>query len=206
METATSVNSRNRVMPPVEEQLVIALKPLNIQRLKIRLVGDSSLICNRWSEKAKKMILDKQMKKAKSAKEAKNPKEQYRESLYKLPQGKDYGFPAIGFKNAAVSACSHIDGITKVLSRGAFHVIGELVKIEGTPRMREDMVKIGMGIADIRYRGEFAKWACTIEIRYNANVLSAEQIVNLFNTAGFAIGIGEWRPERDGSYGMFHVE
>jgi hypothetical protein len=29
--------------------------------------------------------------------------------------------------------------------------------------------------------------------------------VNLFNTAGFAIGVGEWRPQRDGSYGMFHI-
>ena len=205
METTAGVNNRSRVSSS-EEQLVVTLKPLNIQRLKIALVGDSALICNRWSEKAKKMILDKQMKRAKSAREAKNPKEQYRESLYKMPDGKGYGFPAIGFKNAAVSACSHIDGITKVLSRGAFHVIGELVKIDGTPRMREDMVKIGMGIADIRYRGEFLKWSCVIEVRYNSNVLSAEQIVNLFNTAGFAIGIGEWRPERDGSYGMFHVE
>jgi hypothetical protein len=30
--------------------------------------------------------------------------------------------------------------------------------------------------------------------------------VNLFNVAGFAVGVGEWRPERDGSNGMFHVQ
>jgi hypothetical protein len=29
--------------------------------------------------------------------------------------------------------------------------------------------------------------------------------VNLFNTAGFGVGIGEWRSEKDGQHGMFHV-
>jgi hypothetical protein len=35
--------------------------------------------------------------------------------------------------------------------------------------------------------------------------MSAEQVLNLFNTAGFACGVGEWRPERDGSNGRFRV-
>jgi hypothetical protein len=71
--------------------------------------------------------------------------------------------------------------------------------------MREDMVRVGMGSADLRYRGEFKEWKTTFSIRFNKNVLSIEQIVLLFNTAGFAIGVGEWRPEKNGSHGMFHV-
>jgi hypothetical protein len=78
--------------------------------------------------------------------------------------------------------------------------------IEGHPDMREDMVRIGMGTADLRYRGEFKTWATTLHIRYNARAMSMEQIVNLFNIGGFACGVGEWRPGRDGSNGMFHVE
>jgi hypothetical protein len=42
-------------------------------------------------------------------------------------------------------------------------------------------------------------------VKHNANVMSAEQILNLFSTAGFAVGVGEWRPERDGQFGRFHV-
>ena len=43
---------------------------------------------------------------------------------------------------------------------------------------------------------------------YNENVLSMEQIVNLFNIAGFGAGVGEWRPgsKSGGSFGMFHVD
>ena len=81
-----------------------------------------------------------------------------------------------------------------------------MVKIDRTPEIREDMVRIGMGTADIRYRGEFKKWSANIDVRYNANAMSIEQIINLFNIGGFACGVGEWRPAKDGSYGMFHVE
>lgn len=184
--------------------LTITLPRLNIERMHIRVVGDSPLICHAWSEKAKRQMLDKQMKKAKAAKEAKDPEQDFKDSLYEHPEG-GWGFPAVAFKSSAVDACSHVDGITKVEARGAFHIIGDMVKIEGEPTPREDMVRVGMGTADIRYRGEFREWAATLGVRYNANVLSAEQIVNLFNTAGFALGIGEWRPQRDGSFGMYHV-
>ncbi len=192
------------VTKPKTEQ-IITLPALNIQAMRIRLVGDSALICHAWSEKAKREMLDKQMKKAKQAQAAKDPDADYQASLYLHPDG-GFGFPAVAFKSAAVDACSHIDGITKVEARGAFHIIGDLVKIDGEPSPREDMVRVGMGTADIRYRGEFRDWSAELSIRFNANVLSAGQLANLFNTAGFAIGVGEWRPQRDGSFGMFHVE
>jgi hypothetical protein len=63
-----------------------------------------------------------------------------------------------------------------------------------------------MGVADLRYRGEFKKWSCRLRIRYNARVLSEDQILNLFEIAGFAIGVGEHRPQRDGSNGMFSLK
>lgn len=183
----------------------ITLPPLDIGTIAIKLAGDAPLLVHAWSEKAKKEMRDKQMKKAKAAKEAKDPQRDFEESLYRDADG-DYAFPAIGFKTAAVDACSHVGDITKVLARGAFHVIGEWVKLNGTPTMREDMVRVGMGSADLRYRGEYKTWSAEITVRYNKRVLSPEQIVNLFNTAGFAIGVGDWRPQKDGAFGTFHVE
>ena len=183
----------------------IQLPKLDVRVITVKIVGDAPLICHKWSEKAKKQILDKQTGKASAGRELKNPEQDFEDSLYEFPGG-GYGFPAIAFKNAAVTACTSLGkSITKVAARQAFHICGELVKIEGTPAPREDMVRVGMGTADIRYRGEFPEWSCTLTIRYNARVLTAEQISNMLNTAGFAVGVGEWRSEKDGSFGLFHV-
>lgn len=74
------------------------------------------------------------------------------------------------------------------------------------PVMRQDMVKVGMGAADIRYRGEFQNWSAEFMLSFNENGnYSLEHIVNFLNAGGYVCGIGEWRPERDGQYGMFHV-
>lgn len=188
----------------IAEPVLVAPDRIDLRTIKLNLVGTSPLIVHRWSEKAKEMMLGKQMKRGTQAKEAKNPEQDYQDSLYRDEDG-DYAFPVIGIKAAAVSAGRFVDmKMTEI--RGAFHVNGEWAKIEGEPRMREDMVRVGMGKADIRYRGEFPTWRTTLSITYNARAISPEQIVNLFNVAGFGVGIGEWRPERDGQYGRFEVE
>ena len=190
------------------KETFVELPPIVIRRMKLTVVGDSPLITHRFSEKAKKMMLDKQQKKAAQGREAKDPEQQFRESLYPHPDG-GYGFPAVAFKAAAVNACRFEGNITMTVARGAFHIPGDLVHIDGDePEMREDMVRIAHSTADIRYRGMFRNWKCTFDVMYNENVLSMEQIVNLFNIAGFGAGVGEWRPgsKSGGSFGMFHVD
>lgn len=183
----------------------IDLPKLSIVRMNVTLIGDTPLIMHKWSEKAKKEMLDKQMKKAKQAKEAKDPERDFEDSIYRMPDGHPC-FPVIAFKAAAVTACTSIGNITKVSARQAFHIDGEWALIKGSePKMREDMVRVGMGTADLRYRGEFFPWFTTLSIAYNDRVMSAEQILNMLNTAGFGVGVGEWRPEKDGQFGRFHV-
>jgi len=203
----------------------VELKPILVESFSVSLIGDSPLICHRWSEKAKKQILDTQMKKAKSAKEARNPVRDFAESLYwltpkpeiedeadfeaALKNGAKFGFPSTAFKQAAVSA-GYRAGVlkNKVEMLGAFHINDELVEIVGLPELREDMVRLAGigGTADIRFRAEFRDWETTLEIRYNANATSPEIIINLFNLAGFSTGIGEFRCEKGGRFGSFHVK
>lgn len=79
--------------------------------------------------------------------------------------------------------------------------------VSDAPILREDMVRVGMGKPDIRYRAEFRNWKATLEIEYNANgKYTIDQIINMINAGGYVCGVGEWRPEKDGQYGMFHVE
>lgn len=208
------------------EDARIVIPAIDVQNLMVHVVGTSPLIVHAWSQKAKQEILDKQMKKATKAKTAKNPVADVVDSLYWLvgkpdkpyddlteedfataiQNGARFGFPSTAFKAAAVAA-AYRAGITKnmVMMNGALHIDGEYTEIHGVPTPREDMVKIAMGTADIRYRGEFKEWSADILIKYNAGVLSKEQVVNAINLGGFACGIGEWRPERGGENGMFKV-
>lgn len=202
----------------------VIIPAINIQTATIKVVGDSPLIVHKWSEKAKKEILDKQMKKAKTkGHDAKDPVRDFIDSLYWLEgepedkteegfvnaiqNGARFGFPAVAFKATAVAA-GFRSGITpnKVSMNAAFHIDGEFVEIHGIPEMREDMVRIGIGTADIRYRGEFKEWYAVFSVKYNASVISLEQLANLFNLGGFACGLGEWRAEKGGAFGMFHIE
>lgn len=181
----------------------IELPALRIETMRLMLIGDSPLIVHAWSEKAKRQMLEKQMKKASKGKEAKDPEADYEACFYRTETGA-YGFPAIGVKAAMVAAARYVEAKMTVL-RGAFHIDEEMLTIIGDPRPREDMVRVGMGVADIRYRPEFVDWKIPVAIKYNTSAISAEQVANLLNVAGFGVGIGEWRPERNGSYGRFHV-
>jgi hypothetical protein len=78
----------------------------------------------------------------------------------------------------------------------------------GEPEMREDMVKIGSGLkktANLAYRGQFRTWAMRLSVRYNPTILSPEALVFLIGDAGMSCGLGEWRNERHGVFGKFHV-
>ena len=213
----------------------VEIKPIEMNTVEVTLVGDTPLIMHAWSEKAKRMMLEAQQGKSKGKKkEVKNPVDDFIQSMYWLDgmpdtagkneedceelftqaiqNGARFGFPVTAFKQAAISAAYRMGWTKDKMSlRGVFFIesdFGDMAEIvSDTPEMREDMVKIGMGTADIRYRGEFKNWRTTFRIKYNVNgQYSLENILNILNAGGMVCGVGEWRPERDGQFGMFHVK
>ena len=202
----------------------IVIPAIKLQEFDLRIVGDSPLICHAWSEKAKLMMLQKQQKKASSGKEERKPMVEYAESLYWLSEKPNFasmteqeifdatqkgtfGFPTLAFKTAAIDGAYQSRAIEKkTTARGAVFISGEFAVLEGKPSIREDMARTVTGVADLRYRAEFREWRTMLHITFNGNAISAEQVVNLFSLGGFACGIGDWRPAKDGTFGRFHVE
>lgn len=215
----------------------IEIRPLKRSIAKIRIVGDSPLIVHAWSEKAMRQMLETQMQtKSKSKKkDAKSPFADFVNSMYWLTEkpktdaktedeieeaytnalqnGAKFGFPVVAIKKAANSAAYRNGWVRNQMGlRGAYFLRSEsdgLAEIISTepPQMREDMVRINMGKADIRYRGQFNNWHIVLTLEYNENGdISLEDIINCINAGGYSVGIGEWRPEKDGEYGRFHVE
>lgn len=209
---------------------VIEIKALDIRKVPIRIVGDTPLIVHAWSEKAKRMMLESQMKVTKTkAKDVRDPFSDFINSMYWLEgkpeedteeafikavqNGAKWGFPVGAIKQAGNSAAYRLGWVKNQMAlRGTYFLKtehGEYAEIKGcVPKMREDMVKLaGGGSADLRYRGEFDNWYMDMVLEFNANSdMTLEQIINVLNVGGYSCGIGEWRPERDGSFGCYHIE
>ena len=181
---------------------VITIPSIETSTAVLKIVGDSPLICHAWSEKARRMIREAGLPKSKSSKkEPRNPEADFFDSLYWLTErpenltletfqeaidnGARFGFPSTGLKASAVAG-GFRDGVIKSMAsvRGAFHIQGEYVQIDGTPTIREDMVRVGLGSADIRWRAEFKEWSCVVPITFNSGVLTVAHIANLFNHGG----------------------
>lgn len=216
-------------MAAKKETEVIEIRPLDIKRVKVRITGDTPLIVHAWSEKAKRQMLEAQMKATKTkAKDLRDPYDDFIQSLYWLEgkpeestpeafeeavkNGAKWGFPVGAIKQAGNSAAYRMGWVKNQMAlRGSYFLQtewGDMAEIKGSvPEIREDMVRIGMGSADLRYRGEFKNWYMDMTLEYNASGdMTLEQILNVINAGGYTCGIGEWRPEKDGSFGKYHIE
>jgi len=89
---------------------------------------------------------------------------------------------------------------------------GEYLPIEGPgPIMRKDIVYLDKGkgrkVPDIRVRCEFGDWMVRVPISFDPEILSLDDIADLFVKAGIYCGLGQWRPSspRPGIHGRFSV-
>lgn len=197
--------------PAAEAQKAIEIQPIDQRGMLVPIVGVSPLIVHKFSEKSKRKMLDA-MQGKKAAKDIRNPKAEYEEAMYRLEKG-GYGFPSVAFKAATVGGARFYSSITMTALRQYIFFGGDrgtegemLVKIEGKPVMREDTVRLTGKSTDLRYRPEFFPWKATLHVLYVASMITQGSVVSLINAGGIGVGVGEWRPERNGDFGRFQID
>lgn len=191
------------------------------------LVGDSPLIVHAWSQKAKIDMLTKQKKTTKAGRDERDPDADFTNSLYpmRVEHGEPvYGFPATGIKNSVLSVAHKDKGLARTDLMASLFIRADLyetmtAKAGATcnmplvriwapqPKMREDMVRVGVGLnkkASLAYRAEFWPWAIHISGYLNTKTVPRESLGFMFSEAGKACGIGEWRNEKRGPFGEYH--
>lgn len=172
----------------------------SIRQVTIPIVGTSPLIVHAWSEKSKRMISDKQAGKAKNKKhEVRNPQDDYEQAKHISASGWE-GLPAAALKAAMIRGAKMVGMVMKD-TQASFFVNADcdqtqLVRIHGESRMRTDMVRVGMGAADIRYRPEYPEWYMELNIDFNEGLISIDQLHQIVKAAGYGNGLGEMRPEK----------
>lgn len=191
----------------------ISIQRIGTETIRIPILGTAPLIVHKFSEKAKRQMLDA-MQGRKSPKTARDPEADYREAFYRHDDD-GYGFPVIAFKSATVGGARFYGKSISMtaLRQCAFFdaefskVDGQkLARIDGTPHMREDVVRVGMGGTDLRYRPEFTEWTTTITVVYVQSMLTRESVLSLVEAGGMGVGVGEWRPEKRGDFGTFEID
>lgn len=177
----------------------------------IPILGVTPLIVSRFSEKAKRQMLDA-MQGRKSPKEAKDPQAEYEAAFYRLEDGRP-GMIAGAFKDATVGGARFYHAVKMTEVKSFLWFLGELgndgrmmVPIVGEPIMREDVVRVGRGGADLRYRPQFTNWKTTLTVTYPMSSLTRESVLSLVDAGGMGCGVGEWRPERGGEFGTYCVD
>lgn len=188
----------------------VELKPINRCKMTFGIRGTSPLIMHKWSEKAKAMMREKGAGKKTKTREARNPKKEAQEATYTTASG-EIGIPGMAFKNALISAAHKDLGIEKTMVRKALFLRTDdpdkvLPMTGSAPTIREDMVRVGAGSADLRYRPEFTEWSVAIELEIDADLLQSQDVLSLVDRAGFGVGICEWRPEKNGEFGRFEID
>jgi len=189
----------------------VNLKKLDIGVIKVKLIGDSPYL----PEPMDMAVLEK-YNAIKSKKNYKkddiSEEEKVKAKFYYCEDGKTHGIPARAIYNAMIRGSSYLFDI----KHGGMRNIKEGVTIKGDilPLKSKKPTVVchwgrtaGMtGSPRKILRNAFHEWSVDVTIEFNKANLSAEQIINVLNWAGFHIGVGGFRKEKTGNFGSFHVK
>lgn len=129
-----------------------------------------------------------------------------------------FGFPVTGIKQSIITGAYRAGLDVKMTElRASFWLRG------GTDKGTQDLAEIVSPAPELRIdigrnsginrsakhciRPEFTTWEIPLVMKYIENgKYTLSQLLSLVNYGGFASGIGEWRPERDGQHGMYELK
>lgn len=189
---------------------------VELTRAKIvyHIVGDTPLLMNSMSVKAQRELLLPRGRKTAAEKQGSlkhDPVQEYRDSIYRARKGSETVLALLNtqFKAALCTAALDVPGAKKAqIGRLTSIEGGEKLALYGVPQIMCSVVRSAdiNKTPDIRTRCIVPRWACTVEVTYTIPVLNATVISSLFATAGYTMGVGDWRPQKgSGTFGRWRI-
>lgn len=199
----------------------LAISAPDIRRVRLTLIGEAPLMINKFSAKAQQQMREAQeagsTAKSKKVREAKDFEDCCNQARHVSTDGWD-GIHAAAFRNGAIDACRSA-GFTMTKAKLAIFTEPDgfdrddntpLVRItKGEPVMDVANVRNQSGVADLRARPMYFPWEAELTLRYDAGILTLQDVLNLMARVGMQVGIGEGRPYSKQSaglgYGLFRI-
>ena len=189
-----------------DKKIEVNLAPINIKRAVFSIKGKTPLLIDKMPSDTLQAIQDKQTGKSKSSKKVRDIAKEIDQAIHRTASGK-IGFPAAGFKFGMIESTSFVGdkSFSKKLIKGLQIVNQEdgLVPIE----FKKQDILIHNIESNTKHTPQFHDWSCTLDIQFDANNVSEQDIAALINYAGFYYGVGIWSPrcKCGGSYGMYEL-
>lgn len=193
-------------------------EPIVVQEIEdievmFNVLGTSPLIMNRFQQKAWQELLfpSERKNRAERAQHMKHiPLEEYRGAVYRNRDPKTASLihvPPGAFHGALASAALDIPGATKAKMERLTRIADVQINLFGIPQLFMAMVRNSDAnhTPDVRTRPIFPEWACQVKFRYIRSLLTERTVAALFGGAGSIVGIGDWRPQKGGSFGTWRL-
>lgn len=188
----------------------INLKKLELGVIKLTIVGDSPYM----PEPMDMAVLEKYnaIKSKKSYTKDDIPEEEKVKAKFYFTSNGKPGIPTRAIYNSMIRGSSYLFDIKQGGMRNikeGLTIMGDVLPLKF--KKQEVLTHWGRtsgmkGSPRKIMRNAFYDWSVDIEIQYNKANLSAEQIVNVLEWAGFHIGVGGFRKEKTGNFGAYHIK
>jgi hypothetical protein len=184
------------------------------QRVTYCIRGIEPLICHRMNEKAKQQLLlpgAKLTTAERAMNEKHNPPEEYRKAVYRRDGDRvetRLTFPVDAFKAALCTAALDVPGARKAQYGRLVSVVGERIPLFGVPQLIMSVVRNSDAghTPDIRTRAILPRWALSLSLTYASSLLKLNSVTALLGTAGFTVGVGDYRQEKGkGNKGQYVI-
>ncbi len=198
-------NKENKEKPRVKEVGII-VAPINLSTISFKIEGTSPLLMDKFPDEAKKQITEKQMGQSQTKKKNRDIEKEMQEAVHKTKDG-TVGFPAIGFKAGLIESTSFIGDkfFSKKLLKG-IQIVNSVDGLVAIESKKQDILEHSIQ-SNTKYTPQFHDWTCVLQIQFDQNNISKEDLANLINYAGFYYGVGIWSPrcKSGGAYGMYKL-
>lgn len=193
----------------------ITITPPRMAIVRVLIRGTTPLVQNRFGSRPMQMMKTamesgSQAKKGRK-REPKDFRACWQDARHISREGWD-GINATGFRSALVDAC-RLCGFRMTHGKLGIFIIQDgygaadskpLVRItKGEPKYFEDAVRNQSGVADIRPRPLWEPgWEAVVTMKFDADMFSATEVINLLMRVGVQCGIGDGRPNSTDSCGQ----
>jgi len=207
----------------VKDEGVAVIQPANLIRIMMRIRGTSLLVQEKFSKKTQDQMMlamstPKAERKGKGARPPRDFEADFQGAQHKSTAGW-IGIPCAAFRAAMIDACRTVNLVMTKAKMSVFVIPDGFDADDGTPLVRliadaperlKMAVRNDSGVADIRVRPMWRTWSAEITVEFDADMISAESVVNLLDRAGRQVGVGAGRPFSKNSvgqgWGTFTVE